>query len=178
MGRPAALDGSAGGRACTARRVNAVRDGSIPGRRGGSMVSRCLPAQGTGRRNGAGGGTRTLTSDQAQRIFIPPTAFAARTRHFGAHASGLWSGLSLHRLPENPGLRCCPSSLYTFPAGGSLRAWLGIATPAFAGASLGFPEFEQFCIAGFPDEHSSFLKSVASAGFATPAWPNMYGCLS
>ncbi len=141
------------------------------GARGGTMVSRCLPAQVTGRRSGAGGGTRTLTSDQAQRIFIPPTAFAARTRHLGAHASGLWSGLSLHRLPENPGLRCCPSSLYTFPAGGSLRAWLGIAIS-------GFPEFEQFCIAGFPDEHSSFLKSVASAGFATPAWPNMCGCLS
>jgi hypothetical protein len=31
----------------------------------------------------------------------------------------------------------------------SLRAWLGIAIQ-------GFPEFEQFCIAGFPDEHSSF----------------------
>jgi len=30
----------------------------------------------------------------------------------------------------------------------SLRAWLGIAIS-------GFPEFEQFCIAGFPDEHSS-----------------------
>ena len=29
------------------------------------------------------------------------------------------------------------------------RAWLGIAI-------LGFPEFEQFCIAGFPGEHSSF----------------------
>src|SRR5208337_1944363 len=41
--------------------------------------------------------------------------------------------------PKNLGLRCCPSSLYTFPAGVSLRAWLGIATPAFAGASLRFP---------------------------------------
>ena len=30
-----------------------------------------------------------------------------------------------------------------------LRAWLGIAIE-------GFPDFEQFCIAGFPDEHSSF----------------------
>ena len=30
-----------------------------------------------------------------------------------------------------------------------LRAWLGIAIS-------GFPEFEQFCVAGFPDEHSSF----------------------
>ncbi len=34
----------------------------------------------------------------------------------------------------------------------SLRAWLGIAI-------LGFPEFEQFCIAGFPGEHSSFPLS-------------------
>jgi hypothetical protein len=34
----------------------------------------------------------------------------------------------------------------------SLRAWLGIAIQ-------GFPEFEQFCIAGFPDEHSSFSLS-------------------
>ena len=31
----------------------------------------------------------------------------------------------------------------------SLRDWLGIAIS-------GFPEFEQFCIAGFPGEHSSF----------------------
>ena len=29
-------------------------------------------------------------------------------------------------LQKNPDLRCCPSSLYTFPAG-LLRAWLGIA---------------------------------------------------
>src|SRR5208282_3884828 len=47
------------------------------------------------------------------------------------------------------------------------RAWLGIAIS-------GFPEFGQFCIAGFPGEHSSFLKSVASAGSATPAWLIMY----
>jgi hypothetical protein len=32
---------------------------------------------------------------------------------------------------------------------GIRRAWLGIAVQ-------GFPEFEQFCIAGFPSEHSSF----------------------
>jgi hypothetical protein len=32
-----------------------------------------------------------------------------------ACASGLRSGLSLHPLPERPGLRCRPSSLYTFP---------------------------------------------------------------
>jgi hypothetical protein len=41
--------------------------------------------------------------------------------------SGLRSGLSLHLLPEVPGLRCRPSSLYTFPADFS-PAWLGIAT--------------------------------------------------
>src|SRR6202023_333254 len=91
---------------------------------------------------------------------------AARPRRFGVRASGLRSGLSLHRLPEHPGLRCCPSSLYTFPER-LFRAWLGIAIS-------GFPEFGQFCIAGFPGEHSSFLKSVASAGSATPAWLIMY----
>src|SRR5437879_5957702 len=64
-------------------------------------------------------------------------------------APGLRSGLSLHPPPVDPGLRCCPSSLYTFPAGVLVRAWLGIAIS-------GFPDFEQFCIAGFPGEHSSF----------------------
>ena len=87
---------------------------------------------------------------------MPSTAFAARTLRVGALPSGLRSGLSLHHPPESPGIRCCPSSLYTFPAGVLLRAWLGIAIS-------GFPEFEQFCIAGFPSEHSSFLKSAASA---------------
>ena len=56
---------------------------------------------------------------------------------------------------KKPRLRCCPSSLYTFPER-LLRSWLGIAIS-------GFPEFGQFYIAGFPCEHSSFLKSVASA---------------
>ena len=35
---------------------------------------------------------------------------------FGWLTSGLRSGLSLHPPPESPELRCCPSSLYTFPA--------------------------------------------------------------
>ena len=30
-------------------------------------------------------------------------------------------------LRKNPKLRCCPSSLYTFPAGVHSRAWFGIA---------------------------------------------------
>ena len=36
---------------------------------------------------------------------------------FGELTPGLRSGLSLHPPPETPELRCCPSSLYTFPAG-------------------------------------------------------------
>src|ERR1700721_4101122 len=38
----------------------------------------------------------------------------------------------------------------------SLRAWLGIAIS-------GFPEFGQFCIAGFPASTQVFLKSAAYA---------------
>jgi hypothetical protein len=71
--------------------------------------------------------------------------------------SGLRSGLYLHHLPDGLGLRCCPSSLYTFPA-----SFLpGLARDCHH--QRGFPDFEQFCIAGFPSEHSSFLKSAASA---------------
>ncbi len=73
-----------------------------------------------------------------------------------ACASGLRSGLSLHPLPEIRGLGAArlvstPSRLM------SRRAWLGIAT------SRGFPDFEQFCIAGFPAGTQVFLKSAASA---------------
>ena len=51
------------------------------------------------------------------------------------------------------GLRCCPSSLYTFPAELSVRAWLGIAIS-------GFPEFGQFCIVGFPASTQVFLSPL------------------
>ncbi len=96
---------------------------------------------------------------------MPSTAFAAPARRFGALAPGLRSGLSLHRPPEDPGLRCCPSSLYTFPAR-LLRAWLGIAIS-------GFPEFGQFCFAGFPASTQVFLKSAASA---IPPRPRGWSC--
>src|ERR1017187_9183386 len=44
----------------------------------------------------------------------PSTAFAARA----VLQRGLGSGLSLHRVPDVlPVVRCCPSSLYTFPTG-------------------------------------------------------------
>jgi hypothetical protein len=51
------------------------------------------------------------------------------------------------------GLRRCPSSLYTFPAELSVRAWLGIAIS-------GFPEFGQFCIASFPASTQVFLSPL------------------
>jgi hypothetical protein len=44
----------------------------------------------------------------------------------GGLTPGLRSGLSLHPPPETPGLRCCPSSLYTFPAGASTGLGSGL----------------------------------------------------
>ena len=57
------------------------------------------------------------------------------------------------------GFRCCPSSLYTFP-------FPGLARDCHL---TGFPDFEQFCTAGFPAGTQVWLKSVASTNFATPA---------
>src|ERR1700730_7172492 len=98
------------------------------------------------------------------RLSPPGRGFLVRTRQvcgldYPFTVSRKIRGLGAARLVSTPSRRRAH------------RAWLGIAIS-------GFPDFEQFCIAGFTDEHSSFLKSVASAGFATPAWPNMYGYLS
>ena len=87
--------------------------------------------------------------------FRTTTAFAAAVRR-------LWSGLSLRRIASGR-LRRCPSSLYTFPGRGLARDR----------HLTGFPEFEQFCIRGFPRSTQSF-KSVASTSFATPARPRRY----
>ena len=62
----------------------------------------------------------------------------------------------------DPGLRRCPSSLYTFPR---VRVLGGLARDSHL---TGFPEFEQFCTSSFPAGTQSF-KSVASTSFATPA---------
>jgi len=64
--------------------------------------------------------------------FHTTSAFAAPP------AAGSWSGLYLHHPAR---VRCCPSSLYTFPE--FFQAWLGIAFS-------GFPDFEQFYSASFP----------------------------
>ncbi len=57
------------------------------------------------------------TQPCGQRIFLPLRLSPPGCGCFAAFATGLRSGLSLHRPPESPRLRCCPSSLYTFPAG-------------------------------------------------------------
>ena len=75
------------------------------------------------------------TRAYAQRIFLPATAFAARA---GRRVCGLDYPFTV-RSPE-AAVRCCPSSLYTFPAKGLARDY----------HLTGFPEFGQFYIAGFP----------------------------
>jgi hypothetical protein len=107
---------------------------------------------------------------------VKPRGFSCRLRlsppgRFRALAPvcGLDYPFTLPR--EVPGLRCRPSSLYTFPAKVSLRAWFGIAIS-------GFPEFGQFCIAGFPGEHSSFPQVRCVCHSATPAWLMICSSLS
>ena len=106
----------------------------------------------------------------AQRIFVPSTAFAAPPAW-----AGLRSGLSLHRAPDlilglgAARLVSTPSRLEC-----SGRAWLGIAI-------TGFPEFEQFCIVGFPASTQVFAQVRCVCHSATPACPlrnrpQSYGC--
>ena len=95
---------------------------------------------------------------------MPTTAFAARAQCGLTPAYGLWSGLSLHHLPMLWGLGA--ARLVSTPSRRkfSVQAWLGIAIS-------GFPEFGQFCIAGFPASTQVFLKSAA---YAIPPRPR--GC--
>ena len=66
----------------------------------------------------------------------------------------LWSGLSLH--PSNR-LRCCPSSLYTFPFG------LGSGLPFKR-----FPRIWAVLLSGFPRRHSIYK----SAAYTIPPRPH------
>src|ERR1035437_6095616 len=95
----------------------------------------------------------------------PSTAFAAPA----VLQQGLGSGLSLHRVPDVfPVVRCCPSSLYTFPnrkADCSGRAWLGIAM------LQGCPTLSSSASPVSRRALKFWLKSDASADSATPAWP-------
>ena len=88
---------------------------------------------------------------EPSRAFAGPTDFHT-TSAFAAAALAfvVWT------IPSPSGAfrrRCCPSSLYTFPAD-AVPSGLGSGSPF-----QGFPDFEQFCIAGFPGEHSSFPLS-------------------
>ena len=90
-----------------------------------------------------------------------PTDFHARLRLSPPLLSlpqGLGSGLSLHHVPDlAPCVRCCPSSLYTFPT----RFGPGLARDRHF---TGFLDFEQFCTAGFPTGTQVLsFKSDASA---------------
>jgi len=93
----------------------------------------------------------------------PPRAvklrgFSYRLRLSPPRLAGRVCGLDYpFTVPGRAGVRCCPSSLYTFPAG---RLRPGLARDRHM---TGFPEFGQFCIAGFPASTQVFLKSAASA---------------
>ena len=101
---------------------------------------------------GAGGGSRTLTS--LCRPYGFSCHFGFRRRHRRS-----WPGLSLR--PAAVARSLAAARLVSTPSRRvlSVRAWLGIAIS-------GFPDFGQFCVAGFPGEHS--VQSVASASSATP----------
>src|SRR6266567_603723 len=97
------------------------------------------------------------------RLSPPPTAFAM--------------GLGVWTIPSPfpnlaPGVRCCPSSLYTFPAV-SGRAWLGIAM------LQGSPTLSSSASPVSRRALKFALKSDASADSATPAWLVLfYPCCS
>ena len=115
------------------------------------VVDKPLAAQHDGltvARGGAGGGTRTPTGIAALRIFVPATAFAALACRADAAGASLWSGLSLHRAPAEPEVRCCPSSLYTFPS--RARALWGLARDC----QSRFPRVWAVLHPRFPPEHS------------------------
>src|SRR5213593_1789455 len=80
---------------------------------------------------------------------------------YGFRRPGALAGFAVWTIPSpcpaEPGLGAAPSSLYTFPAG-TLRP--GLARDRHV---TGFPEFGQFCIAGFPASTQVSLKSAASA---------------
>ena len=74
---------------------------------------------------------------------------------------GLRSGLSLHPPPENPELRCCPSSLYTFPAG----VFSGL------GSGLPFKGSPNLSSSASPVSQTSTQVFLKSAAYAIPPRP-------
>jgi hypothetical protein len=100
---------------------------------------------------------------EAQRIFVPSTAFAALTRALegSRQVCGLDYPFTLPRKIRGLGaarLVSTPSRM-----GFGIRAWLGIAI-------AGFPEFGQFCFVGFPCEHSNSLQVRCVCLFRHARW--------
>jgi len=134
---------------------------SYPLRRSGIMVTRSHPASKRGQRE-SWCGRRDLNPHgpcgptdfhTLLRLSPPPTAFAM--------GFGVWTIPS--PCPDlAPGVRCCPSSLYTFPAV-SGRAWLGIAM------LQGSPNLSSSASPVSRRALKFALKSDASADSATPA---------
>ena len=137
-------------------------DGSILGRRGGSRCPAFSRRQEDGSKGSALRGMvpspapkRDHGDPQAFRLrsarakvdlvragglepprALRPNGFSYPSTAFAAPAvlqQGLGSGLSLHRVPDVfPVVRCCPSSLYTFPAGKLIApAGLGSGSPCY-----------------------------------------------
>jgi hypothetical protein len=104
-----------------------------------------FPLAGTSRAPCLEGGWCGRPESNRHRPF-GPTDFHT-TSAFAATLRCSWSGLSLH---QGGCRRCCPSSLYTFPLAGGLARDCQLR---------GFPEFEQFCIPGFPRGHSIYRLS-------------------
>ena len=80
-----------------------------------------------------------------------------------ASASGLRSGLSLHPPPEDPELRCCPSSLYTFPVGVS----------SGLGSGLPFKVSPNLSSSTSPVSQASTQVFLKSAAYAIPPRPRV-----
>ena len=94
-----------------------------------------------------------------QRIFVPATAFAAVFAAFSAKSFVVWTIPSPERVRALGAAR-----LVSTPSLRRVRAGRLARDRHFKG----FPEFEQFCTAGFP-VGTQWFKSVASTSFATPA---------
>jgi hypothetical protein len=120
------------------------------------------PRRGKMEGGGGGGGVRACpvgaleVSENTARFipYVSPqrliSAFAALSeKRPGPFFFKVWGLDYPFTVPRPSGGRCCPSSLYTFP---KHRLGLGSGLPLNR-----FPDFEQFCIAGFPNEHSSFV---------------------
>ena len=92
-------------------------------------------------KNGAGGGNRTHTGI-SPTDFHTSYGFRRRTRPKMGNAR-LWSGLSLHHALASQGVGA--ARLVSTPS--STLSQQGLARDRHL---TGFPEFEQFCIVGFP----------------------------